>query len=206
MTSLWLVSYIALWLLVGVLCLITVGLLQQLGLLQGQLRIESTESGTEKTLLHPAPEDDGPDIGSVLPQLTASSINGFGQLTFPFSPQKGYSLLIFLSPLCEICQHIVETLNMVAENNANAGRVIAIMRTDEQACSAFISLFPLHLPVICDTERTITMGFHVHHAPFLLLYDAQDLLVRKGGIKDQKDLLTLLGDVFQPQLLSPQRS
>lgn len=202
MTGLWLVSYVVLWLVVGVLCLITIGLLQQLGLLQRQLKHRSSESTTEKELLHPALEDDGPTIGSVLPQLTANSINGFGALTLSSLSSEGYSLLIFLSPLCEACQHIVDSLNMLVKDNENIGKVIAIMRADEQACQSFINIFPLGLPIICDGERTITMNFNVHHAPFGLLYSAQGILVSKGGIKNREDLLTVLGNAIHPQPIS----
>src|ERR1019366_4237794 len=202
MTGLWLVSYIFLWLVVGILCLITIGLLQQLGLLQRQLEQHGSEPTTEETLLHPALEDDGLAIGSTLPQLTANSINGFGSLTFPFPSLEGYSLLVFLSPLCEPCQHIVEPLNMLVKEAVNTGKVIVIMRADEQACRSFISIFPLNLPVICDNERTITMDFNVHHAPFGLLYDAQGVLVNKGGVKNREDLLNLLRNEVVPQSLS----
>ncbi len=200
MTGLWLVSYIALWLLVGVLCMITLGLLQQLGLLQHKLEQYSSGFTTEQTLYHPTLEDDGPEIGSKLPNLTTDTINGFGILNFPFSSQEKYSLLVFLSPLCETCQDIVEILNTVADNNANVGNVIAIMRSDEQACRSFINVFPLHLPLVCDNERVVTMKFGVHHAPFGLLYNTQGTLIRKGGIKSQKDLSSLLEDVVHPLL------
>jgi AhpC/TSA family len=202
MTGLWLVSYIVLWLLVGGLCLITTGLLQQLGLLQRQLEQRDSELTTEKKTLHPALEDDGPAIGSTLPPLTAISINGFGSLTFPFVSTEGYSLLVFLSPLCESCQHVVESLNMLVKDDTNAREVIAIMRADEQACRSFSSVFPLRLPVICDSKRTITMDFNVHHAPFGLLYDVHGVLIRKGGIKSEKDLFNLLEGTLQTKLLS----
>jgi methylamine dehydrogenase accessory protein MauD len=202
MTGLWLVSYIVLWLVVGGLCMILLGLLQQLGLLQRQLQQHSSEFTSEENLLHPALEDDGPAIGSTLSQLTATSINGFGSLTSSPLSSEGYSLLMFLSPLCESCQHIVESLNMLVKDDSNLRSVIAIMRADEQACRSFLSIFPLRLPVICDSERTITMDFNVHHAPFGLLYNAQGFLVSKGGVKSREDLLILLGSETQSQTIS----
>lgn len=202
MTGLWLLSYIILWLVVVVLCLITVGLLQQLGILQRQLEQRGSELTNEEQLLHPALEDDGPTTGSVLPQLTVNSINGFGSLTLSSLSSQGYSLLMFLSPLCESCQHIVESLNMLVKEAENVGNVIVFMRADEQACRSFITIFPLHLPVICDNERTITMNFNVHHAPFGLLYDAQSRLTKKRGIRNREDLLNLLRDGAVIQKLS----
>src|SRR5437667_2024783 len=181
MTGLWLVSYIILWLMFLVLCLITIFLLQQLGLLQRQLKQYGLETAKEKELLYYVSEDDGPAIGSVLPLLTTNSINGFGSLTLPGIEAEGYSLLMFLSPLCEPCQHIVEPLNMLVKDTLNTGKIIAIIRADQLASRSFISIFPLNLPVISDNERTITMDFNVHHAPFGLLYNAQGVLISKGG-------------------------
>ncbi len=202
MTGLWLVSYIILWLLVIGLCLIIIGLLQQLGMLQHQLDQHPLAPVAEKKILHPSLEEDGPTVGSVVPELTADSVNGFGSIILsPLFPE-GYRLLMFLSPLCESCQHIVEPLNRLIKDEAIIGKVIAIMRADEQACQAFISVFPLNFPILCDSKRTLTMNFNVHHAPFGLLYNPQGILVSKGGIKNREDLLNLLRIEVQPQLLS----
>ena len=82
--------------------------------------------------------------------------------------------------MCEACQHIVEPLNTLVEDVARAVHPVVIVRADEQGCRAFLSVFPLDMPVVCDSDRTITMGLDVHRTPFGLLYDEHGTLIRKG--------------------------
>ena len=106
---------------------------------------------------------------------------------------------MFMSPMCEACQYIVEPLNALEADAARTVRPAVIMRADEQACQAFLSVFPLHMPVVCDRDRTITMGLDVHRTPFGLLYDEHDTLIRKGLVEGYEDLLALLGDRSAPE-------
>src|SRR5947209_38422 len=181
MTGLWLASYLVLWGIVVVMCLFLIGILRQLGLLHRQL-----ESGTPQPQgggAIPTLEYDGPAIGSPLADLEADTINGFGILTPAVLREGGNALLVFMSPMCEACQYIVEPLNALMADAARAVRPIVIMRADEQACRAFLSVFPLHMPVVCDRDRTITMGLDVHRTPFGLLYDEHSTLIRKGLVE-----------------------
>src|SRR5438034_637906 len=107
MTGLWLVSYLVLWGLVVVLCLFLIGILRQLGLVHRQL-----ESGLpQRQEGIPALENDGPVIGSPIPDLEVSTINGFATLTPTTLRDGGTTLLVFMSPMCESCQRIDEPLN-----------------------------------------------------------------------------------------------
>lgn len=192
MSGLWLASYLVLWGLVVLVCLLLIGILRQLGLLQRQLALRPAEAKADSAI--PALEHDGPAIGSPIVNLEAETINGFGRLILARRPERESTLLMFLSPMCETCQHVVEPLNAAA---ADAGRAVSpavIMRADEHACRAFQSVFPLHLPVVCDREGTITMGLDIHRTPFGLLYDEQGTLIRKGEVEGEEDLLALLGD------------
>lgn len=192
MTGLWLVSYLVLWVLVVVLCFFVVGILRQLGLLHRQLESRPPQSQEEDSI--PPLELDGPTIGSPLLNLEVDTINGFGRLTTATLRDHGPTLLVFMSPMCESCQHIVEPLNTLAADASRTVRTLVIIRADELACHAFLSVFPLHMPVVCDRESTITMEFGIHRIPFGLLYDGQGTLIRKGGLEGHEDLLALLGD------------
>jgi methylamine dehydrogenase accessory protein MauD len=192
MTGLWLVSYLVLWVIVVVLCFFLVGVLRQLGLLYRQLEQRPLQSQEEDAI--PALEQDGPTIGSPLPNLEVDTFNGFGRLTTTILRNQGSTLFVFMSPMCETCQHAVEPLNMLVTDATHNVHPVVIIRADEQACRAFLSVFPLHMPVVCDREAAITMGLSVHRTPFGLLYDEQGILVRKGGLEGHEDLLALLGD------------
>jgi methylamine dehydrogenase accessory protein MauD len=196
MTGLWLASYLVLWGLVVVICLFLIGILRQLGLMHRQL-----ESGTpqiQEGASIPTLEHDGPVIGSPLVDLEAETINGFGTLTAATRRDRGKTLLVFMSPMCETCQHIVEPLNALVADPAHAVRSVVILRADEQGCGAFLSVFPLRIPVVCDLDNTITKRFDVHRSPFGLLYDEHHTLIRKGLIQRPEHLLALLGDESVP--------
>lgn len=196
MTGLWLVSYIALWGLIVVVCLLLIGILRQLGLMQHQLESRSPQPQGESSI--PALEHDGPGISSPITDLEVETINGFGTLILATLPERGSTLLVFMSPMCETCQHVVAPLNALVADAATTVRAAVIMRADEQACRAFLSVFPLHMPVVCDHDRMITMGLDVHRTPFGLLYDEHGTLIRKGLLEGQEDLLALLGDRSAP--------
>jgi methylamine dehydrogenase accessory protein MauD len=194
MTGLWLASYLILWGLVVVLCLLLIGIMRQLGLIQRQL--DSLLPQSQEGI--PPLEYDGPVIGSPIPNLEVGTINGFGTLTQPKLGDGSKTLFVFMSPMCETCQHMVEPLNVLATDTVRAVRPLVIMRADEQGCRAFLSVFPLHLPVVCDSDRSITMGLDVHRTPFGLLFDEQGDLIRKGLLEGHEDVLALLGDASVP--------
>jgi hypothetical protein len=199
MTGLWLASYLVLWGLVVVLCLFLIGTLRQLGLLRRQLEPDLSQPQSQEEDFIPTLENEGPTIGSPLVDLEADTINGFGPLTRATLRDRSRTLLVFMSPLCETCQHIVQPLNFLVEDAAHTLRTTVIMRGDQQACRTFVSLFPLHIPVVCDYDSTITMELGIHGTPFGLLYDEHGILIRKGIIEEQEDLLALLGEESAPE-------
>jgi hypothetical protein len=189
MTGPWLASYLVLGVLVLVFCFLVIGALVQIG----PLRLQRAGRAAAPETAVPVGADDGPPLGSRLPELVAGTMNGFGSVTLAEPNDERSTLVVFLSPLCESCQHVVAALNALVEDGAHQVRVVAIMRADEQACRAFLRIFPLQLPLVGDGERTITMGFGVHGSPYGLLYDAAGVLVRKGIVTDHEELLALVG-------------
>src|SRR5437588_6562418 len=144
MTGLWLASYFVLWGIVVVMCLFLIGILRQLGLLHRQLESGTPQPQGESSI--PALENDGPAVGSPIADLEADTINGFETLTRATLGDDGNVLLMFMSPMCEVCQYIVEPLNALVADTARAVRPVVIMRADEQTCRAFLSVFPLRMP------------------------------------------------------------
>lgn len=189
MNGIFVASYLILWGCIVVLGLMVVGMLRQIGLLQRAVGQHAAESDGEM----PSLEQDGPPLGAELPQLTIETFNGWGsQMLTGDTSDARRVLILFISPLCETCQHIVDPLNALADEHPDDLRILAIIRADEQACEAFLSVFPLHVPVVCDSTRRITMGFDVHRNPLGLLYGPQGTLLRKGVIAADEDLTALL--------------
>ncbi len=194
MTSLLLISPITQWGFLLLLCFVVVGLLQQIGLLHRRLeRVPSDEQENRETSLLPL-EKDGPSIGSHLSHLARETRNSHEMLTLTSPPYEGNIMLLFLTSTCKSCQDVVGPINKLVDEGGYAGRVVAILRDEEQGCDAFLNVFPLHIPAICDPDRSIYKNFGVHRSPFALLYDTQGILVRKGIVEREEDFLALLGN------------
>ena len=192
MTGWWLGSYILLWIALVIACTLIAATLRQIGLLRLELGLSASEpEGTAVTV--PEIEDDGPLLGSRMPDLVAETING---IDLPSSSQ-GKILLTFMSATCPGCQDATGPLNVLAADKARCVQPVVIMRAEEETCRAFLNLFPLPLPVICD-DRHLTMEFDIHRNPFGLLYDERGTLVRKGIVENWEDVLALLEEKAVP--------
>src|SRR5438874_7127443 len=106
MTGAWLATYVALWGVVAVLCLLTVGLMRQLGLIHRELGARRAESPPQTAI--PAPEDDGPALGSPILELHDVPVIKFGAADDTVAGETDGELIVFMSPMCEICHRIVD--------------------------------------------------------------------------------------------------
>jgi hypothetical protein len=196
MTGFWLVSYVALWLLCLALAVLCVGTLRQVGAIRLAIAPHLPPDQRDQSDLPgpPALEHDGPSVGALLPTFTAAAMNRSEPFSSVDLPDRPYTCVVFLSPTCESCQHITDDLNALAVRpDVN---VIVVLMSRELAAKAFIRLFPLDPPVICDEDQTIANQlFNVHRNPFGLLYDQQRALVRKGQLAHGREaILALFGD------------
>jgi len=85
-----------------------------------------------------------------MPDITKDIINGFGTIKLAPPHNEQGTLLLFLAPTCESCQHVVEHINRFLDNNLFTRKVSAFVRADASGCRVFQSLFPLQPPVGCD--------------------------------------------------------
>lgn len=104
MTDLWLVSYLVLWGVVVILGLFVVGILRQIGTLQLQLGPRPQEPDEDIPI-----EEDGPLIGSPIPQLAAEACNGFGSVAL--APVSQRAMEASFSCLCLPCVRGASTLS-----------------------------------------------------------------------------------------------
>lgn len=194
MTGWWVASFLALWGVVALTVLLLVGVLRQMG----QLRLQLGSGNTQPLPEIPSIESDGPVIGSYLPQIVVDTANNCGTVDTDAIRDSKQLLVMFLSPMCDTCQHAVDLLNSLSDRHGETVQALVIMRADELACKSFQKVFPLRVPLICDTTRKITSGFDVHRNPFGLLYDRHGVLVRKGIVTSAEHLSGLLGDPDVP--------
>ncbi|HEX6506118.1 MAG TPA: redoxin domain-containing protein [Chloroflexota bacterium] len=194
MTGWWLVSYAALWAVVGIVVLLQIGMLREIGLLQ-----TGNQRQDRKTRQVPFPEQGGPAVGSELPNLVLETGNGHGSIRLKDPADGRATLLIFMTPLCEGCQHAVDLLNALAGERSGDLRLIVIIRGPEQTCRSFLSVFPLRAPTVFDTDDDLIREFDVRLSPFGLLYHGRGTLVRKGWTENRSELAALLGDTSVPR-------
>jgi hypothetical protein len=200
MSGLWLVSYLALWAVVLGMAVLLYGALRQIGMLHLQLQrsAQTDEHSTAATDAESIPplEDDGPVLGTPIPAWVYEQA-GIPADTGPMTRTK--TLLMFMSPMCETCQHVVEPLNALAADTERGVRPLAVFRSDRPAYEAFLKVFPMRMPTLRDHDRTLTMEVGVHRTPFGLLYDEEGALIRKGLVEGEEDLAAVLGDESAPE-------
>jgi len=182
----WTVSYLVLWVMFVVVCVFVIGMLRQIGALQLQ--------AAQSPEIIPV-ERDGPPIGSRLPDLKAETMKGFGPTATAHLPTAGRTLIMFLSPRCESCQHLVDPLNALAEDEMRDVHPFVVLQASEQACQEFLSVFPLLMPVVCDCDNQVTSALDVHRSPFGLLYSDEHVLIRKAAVGGDEHFRALLGDL-----------
>jgi len=193
MTTWVLATYILLWILVLGLIALVLGLLREVGLNRQGSRIP-------KQRTFPSPSDDGPEVGSTLPTLSLDAINGYDKVELGQGDDGRATLLMFLSPMCEGCQLIVDALNAAAEREGHRLKTVVVMRTGESAATrAFLNVYPMRTAVIQDVDDVITHTFNVHNAPFGLVYASNRRLVRRGVVTRADDLAILLEGITTPE-------
>lgn len=187
MTGFWLLSYFALWVLVILLGLVSLGMMRELGV------VRRSRASTASEFLSARPLDAvGPKLGQSLPDLGVRIV---GDTTIrPLNAIAGEMklLLMFMSPMCRGCQEIVEELNSLASDRSTELRILVVLGGDEVTSGSFIKLFPLQASVVLDVHSEISEFFNVHYNPYGLFYSQTGILVAKSVIPDQEGLATLV--------------
>jgi len=181
MNGMWLISYIALWLLVVLLTIIVLGLVRQLGLINLRL-------GPEHSILTPT---EGLEIGSQAPEFQATDV--VNKVNFNLTSLKGRpSLLIFVSPTCRPC---LELMPHIANFWQSRHKKLNVVLFSQASDGANLNLVNVPIPVLSDPEGTITKVYQVRATPFAYRLDDLGLVRRRGIVNKFEDLESLLEDV-----------
>ena len=191
MTGPWLASYLLLWALILTTLFLVIGTLQQLGAVRSSLGLRKEDPSTEATaLIPPSVVDEGPNIGSEIPIMSYTPMN---DIPADSPNRSGITLLVFMSPLCDTCQHVADPLNRLIASRSDVS-VTVILTGIREAVRPFISLFPMNAPIIHDPDRTIFYEFNIRSNPFCLLYDAEGRLRRKAILREPEMMLEILAN------------
>lgn len=180
MTGFWLASYIALWVVIGLLAFVVMGLLRQFGLLQMRMGIEPgvliTGEGLERGV--EAPEFEALDVVSTR--------------VFRSSELRGRrAVLVFLTPTCGECREVAKQLSDVA-NQWREIQFLGVCYGSEQACEELAAQSSLRVPLLRDLENSISSAYGVRSTPFAYLIDEEGRILMRGVVNTWPQLQALI--------------
>ncbi len=161
----WAASYVVLWILVVVLCLVVVALARQIGTLL--LRVESR--GALEI------DDEGPPLEEAT--RPTETVDAMGREVVIGGPGQA-QLLLFVSPGCQLCHQVLPSVGAVAR----AGRLVPYVVTDadrEETLAAFGKERP-GARVVPGLE--IARAFAVPGTPYVVVLDPTGTAVAKGTV------------------------
>lgn len=175
MTGWWTVSYVVLWALVVVLCLVVVALARQIGTLHMRL-------GPRGAL---EIDGEGPALGEAPPPLEATAIGG-GSLTIG-GPGRA-QLLLFVSPGCHICEQVLPSVRALAGD----GEFVPIVVSDGDAyeTSAAIKVSEVPAPVVPGPG--IAREYSVPGTPYVVVLDDLGAVRAKGTVNNLEQVEGLI--------------
>jgi methylamine dehydrogenase accessory protein MauD len=169
----WLVSYVALWLVVLFLGFLLLGALRALGLLRWRLeQLEATTpSRTGRGGLKP---------GKKAPDFTLPCVSGGEVSLHDFAGRRVF--LVFTMSGCKPCHRIAPELNKLQRGGkvqvlvANNGELEAARQWAEEAGVCF--------PVLAQQQFSVSKRFETYATPFAFLIDERGVIVSKGIINN----------------------
>ncbi len=165
MSGWWAASYIALWALVAALLIVVVALARQVGVLHLRL-------GPRGAL---EMDDEGPPLGEAPPTFTATDDRG-DERTIG-GPGEG-QFLLFVSPSCPVCRHVLPSLPVVARVGGMAPFAISDGPGAPHADG--------RVPLILAPELART--YAVPGTPYAVVLDAEGIVRAKGTVNNLEQL------------------
>lgn len=202
MGDVWAVSNIALWILVGSLTFLVLGVIREVGGLHSRI-------GPPGALM----TNEGLDVGDRAPDFRTIDVLTKREVEFHATHERE-SLLVFVSPNCTPCRRL---LPGVAKGWARWQRhadIYVICEGSEEEVAAFAKRSKVRVPLLADPQASIREGFKVPATPFAYLLSTAGTVKLKGivGVGDDIDRLIdgrarALGgrEVLAPQEVTPEQ-
>jgi methylamine dehydrogenase accessory protein MauD len=184
-SSLFIVSYVLLWLLLFFMAAVLLVVVRELALLRVRV---GPEPGALAT-------NEGPKIGATLPQFDAVTLAGVPLVVGPTSRS---TLLVFASPHCQPCRELLPALQRLMRRDIPA-EVALIVQGDRSEVESLMSLYQIDAPVIADPDRRISNLFGIDSVPLAILADRDWTVITKGIVNNEEHLESLLRKEVTPQ-------
>lgn len=182
MSQLGVVAIVALCAWLGVLTLVQVLVVRQISLLT--LRLAHPERAIPVAEDGFSVDDDGPEIGSLVPEEAASLLPGLDRRT---------SLLLLVSGTCKGCHELAEELNRRPDAVTRLPTT-ALVPGPPDLADAVVELLPSSVSVVSDPEATqLANAFEIHSTPFAVTVQ-EGRVLGKTYVHDKADLVSLVGE------------
>lgn len=177
MEGVWLISYLALWLLTVLLGIVILAHSRLLGILHQRFGPAGAK-----------PLAEGPDIGSKLGTVVARQLDG-GRWEWRFPAPTGL-LAIFVSPQCQICNELL--LHAIDFHRKYPELPLALVSTMDdlgmnRAYVAYRRLEKMHYVAGSDLAEAM----NVDATPYAVCIDRQGVVLAKGLVNHYEHLLSL---------------
>jgi methylamine dehydrogenase accessory protein MauD len=165
----WTASYVVLWCLVVVLCIVVVALARQIGTLHLRL-------GPRGAL---EIDDEGPALGEVPPRIETTDVNGEA-ITIGGGGRPQF--LLFVSPTCKVCEDVLPALPLVAR----AGRLEPLLVTDSAPGVQMLLEKNVSAPLVAAPEAA--RAYLVPGTPYAVVLDASGAVRAKGTVNNLEQM------------------
>jgi methylamine dehydrogenase accessory protein MauD len=178
MSSLWMASYIILWVFVIFEAVVILALARQIGLLHTRL----LPSGARTTNI-------GLEIGSPIPSINTKDIEGND---FNLAKAGKPRLLAFVSPTCHACSNLLPGLKTISKSESRKLDVILITANENHESNIdYINKNNLEsFTYIASAE--IAHACQVSGSPYVLVVDSEGKVASKGLVNNLEHLESLI--------------
>ena len=175
MSGWWAASYVALWILVGMLCIVVVALARQIGTLHLRL-------GPRGAL---EMDDEGPALGEGRPAIEGQDLEG-NPVTV--GGRGSEQFLLFVSPGCVVCEQVMPSIGAVAE--ATGKRPLVLADLDETETRLAFQHKRVAAPIVASPE---SFGvYEVPGTPYVVVLDVNGVVQAKGTVNNLEQMEGLI--------------
>ena len=175
MSGWWAASYVALWILVGLLCVVVVALARQIGTLHLRL-------GPRGAL---EMDDEGPALGEGRPPIEAKDLDG-NRVTV--GGEGAAQFLLFVSPGCMVCEQVMPSVGAVAE--ATGKRPLVLAELDEAETRLAFQHKRTAVPIVASVDSFKT--YEVPGTPYVVVLDVHGVVQAKGTVNNLEQMEGLI--------------
>lgn len=179
MNGIWLVSYLALWIVVIFLLLAMFALVRQVGLLHRRIGPAAARM-----------ENEGPEIGELAPELNTLDLQG---REVSLGSHRGkQTLLVFISTTCPACEELAPSLRSVWKSERKSLEVLLVtLGGDDMTNRDFVARHKLgNVPFV--VSEGLALQYRVFSPPYGVLIDENRVVRAKGVVNHLEHLESLI--------------